>query len=63
MDIIAHIKAKGMTVRSVCRVAGISRQGFYSAIAPDGNPSTKTVAAIARALDLSPSDIRPELKE
>jgi DNA-binding phage protein len=62
MDIIQHIRARGMTVRAVCKAAGVTRQTFYNVIKPGGgNPKVETITAIARAAGVAPADIRPEL--
>lgn len=61
MDIIAHIKAKGMTVSATARMAGVSRPTLYVLGNPEHKPELETVVAVARVLGLSPADIRPEL--
>lgn len=63
MDIIAHIRSTGKSVKAVCEEAGITRQTFYSVIKPGGNPKMETITAIARAAGLTPSQIKPELAE
>ena len=61
MDIIAHIKARGMTVAAVARSANVSRPAVYALRDPAHKPALETVVSIARALGVSPADIRPEL--
>lgn len=63
MDIIAHIRATGKTVRSVCKEAGITRAGFYKAIKPGANAQLSTLQAIARATGLTVAQIKPEVLE
>jgi probable addiction module antidote protein len=43
-------RSRGMA--ATARAAGISREGLYKALAPDGNPSYATVAKIVSALGL-----------
>ncbi len=43
-------RSKGMT--EIARELGISRRGLYKAIAPDGNPSFKTVIKLLDLLGL-----------
>jgi DNA-binding phage protein len=62
MDIIAIIRAKGKTVAGVCREAKVSRPAFYSLISSASNPHIGTLVAVAKAIGVSPSDIKPELK-
>jgi DNA-binding phage protein len=63
MDIIAVIRARGKTVAGVCREAGISRQAFYALLAPESNPQMNTIVAVAKAIGIAPSQIKPELAE
>lgn len=63
MDIIAHIRSTGKTVKAICKEAGITRQTFYSVIKPGGNPKMETIRAIARATGLTTAQIKPELAE
>ena len=63
MDIIAYIKSRGMTVAGVARVAGVSRPSIYSLNDPNHSPEVTTLVAVARAIGVSPSAIRPELAE
>ena len=43
-------RARGMT--QVARDAGITREAFYRALSPDGNPSFATVTKVLDALHL-----------
>jgi probable addiction module antidote protein len=43
-------RARGMA--QVAREAGLSREGLYKALGPEGNPSFETVTRVARALGL-----------
>jgi probable addiction module antidote protein len=43
-------RSRGMA--KTARAAGISREGLYKAVSPDGNPSYATVAKIVRALGM-----------
>jgi probable addiction module antidote protein len=43
-------RARGMT--QLARDAGLTREGLYKALGPNGNPSFATVLKIARALGL-----------
>jgi lambda repressor-like predicted transcriptional regulator len=61
MDIIAHIRSRGMTVAGVARLAGVSRPAVYALNDPDHKPELATVVAIAKAIGVSPAEIRPEL--
>lgn len=63
MNIIAHIRSTGKSVKAVCDEAGVTRQTFYSVIKPGGNPKMETIRAIARASGLTPAQIKPELEE
>ena len=63
MDILAHIKSRGMTVAAVARMAGVTRPTIYELSDPTSNPTMKTIKAVAKVLDLSPAQIRPELNE
>jgi DNA-binding phage protein len=63
MDIIAHIKSRGMTVAAVARMAGVTRPTIYELADPASNPTMKTIKAVAKVLDLSPAQIRPDLAE
>lgn len=63
MDIIAHIRATGKSVRSVCAEAGISRPAFYMAIKPGANAQLATLQAIAKATGLTVAQIKPEVLE
>ena len=51
-------RARGMT--RTAREAGISRDGLYKALSPDGNPAFTTVCSILRAIGytLTPTPIR-----
>ena len=51
LSIVGDIaRSKGMT--EIARELGISRRGLYKAIAPDGNPSFKTVIKLLDLLGL-----------
>jgi lambda repressor-like predicted transcriptional regulator len=63
MDILAHIKERGMTVASVARIAGVSRVAVYALRNPKHKPALETVISVARAMGVQPSQIRPELTE
>jgi lambda repressor-like predicted transcriptional regulator len=63
MDIIAQIKDRGMTVAAVARKAGVSRVAVYALRDGKHKPSLETVVAIAKAMGVPPSVIRPELLE
>jgi probable addiction module antidote protein len=43
---------RARNVSKLARDAGMTREGVYKALSPDGNPSFATVAKIARALGL-----------
>jgi len=43
-------KARGMT--ALARETGLTREGFYKALSPDGNPEFATVMKVIRALGL-----------
>lgn len=61
MDIIQHIKSRGMTVAAVARMAGVSRPAIYALRDPDHKPALQTVLAVAKAIGIAPSDIKPEI--
>lgn len=61
MDIIAHIKSRGMTVAGVARVAGVSRPSIYALNDPAHKPALETVLSVAKAIGVTPADIRPEI--
>ena len=63
MDILAHIKSRGMTVAGIARVAGVSRPAVYALNDPAHKPALETVVSVAKALGVKPSDIRQELAE
>ncbi len=63
MDILAHIKDRGMTVTGVARIAHVSRPTIYALNDPTSKPALATVVAVAKAIGVKPSDIRPELAE
>ena len=44
-------QARGMT--RLARDTGISRDGLYAALSPDGNPSFATILKVTRALGLT----------
>jgi probable addiction module antidote protein len=43
-------KARGMT--ALARETGLTREGLYKALSPDGNPEVATVMRVIRALGL-----------
>jgi len=52
---ITHVLAtiaRARNMQQLAKKAGMSRQGLYKALSPDGNPSFATVAKLAKALDL-----------
>lgn len=63
MDVIAHIRANGKSVRGICAEAGISRPTFYAAIKPGSNAQLETLLAIAKATGLTVAQIKPEVLE
>ncbi len=44
--------ARARNMSQLARDAGLTREGLYKALSPDGNPSFATVAKVARALGL-----------
>ena len=44
--------ARAGNMAGLAREAGLSREGLYKALAPDGNPTFATVMRITRALGL-----------
>ena len=51
LETIGHIaRSKGIT--QIAKELNISRKGLYKALAPDGNPSFKTVFKLLDLLDL-----------
>ena len=42
--------ARARSMSQLARDTGLSREGLYKALSPDGNPSFATVAKVARAL-------------
>jgi len=44
--------ARARNMQKLAEKAGMSRQGLYKALSPEGNPSFATVAKLAKALDL-----------
>lgn len=44
--------ARSGNVSELARRAGMSREGLYKALSPDGNPSFATILKITRALGL-----------
>ena len=61
MDIIEHIKSRGMTVAAVARMAGVSRPTVYALSDPDRKPALHTVIAVARVIGVKPADMFPEI--
>jgi probable addiction module antidote protein len=58
---IAHtlgVVARARNMSQLARDAGMSREGLYKAMSPDGNPSYATVAKVAHALGFKLS-LRP----
>lgn len=50
---IAHalgVVARARNMSQLARDVGISREGLYKALSPDGNPSFATMVKVARAL-------------
>lgn len=46
------IIARAKNISQLARDTGLSREGLYKALSPEGNPSFTTVAKVARALGL-----------
>lgn len=44
--------ARSRNLSEIARQAGMSREGLYKALSPDGNPSLATVVRVAHALGL-----------
>lgn len=44
--------ARAGNMAGLARAAGMSREGLYKALSPDGNPSFNTVVRITRALGM-----------
>jgi probable addiction module antidote protein len=42
--------ARARNMSQVARDSGLTREGLYKALSPDGNPSFATVAKVAKAL-------------
>jgi lambda repressor-like predicted transcriptional regulator len=63
MDITRLIRSKGFTVAEVARLAKVSRPAIYDLGNPARNPTMKTLRAVADAIGVHPSQIRPELME
>jgi len=58
LETIGHIaRSKGMT--QIAKELGVTRKGLYKSLAPDGNPSFKTVFKL---LDLLGMRLKVELK-
>jgi probable addiction module antidote protein len=51
--------ARARNMSQLAKDAGISREGLYKALSPEGNPSFATVAKIAKALGFRLS-VHPE---
>jgi len=51
MQVLATI-ARARNMQKLAESAGISRQGLYKALSPNGNPSFATVIKLAKALGL-----------
>jgi probable addiction module antidote protein len=52
-NLIVHalgIIARAKNMSQLSRDTGLSREGLYKALSPDGNPSFYTVAKVAKAL-------------
>lgn len=54
--------ARARNMSKLARDAGMTREGLYKALSPDGNPSFGTVAKVARALGLEVS-LKPSARE
>ncbi|MDO9319333.1 MAG: putative addiction module antidote protein [Gammaproteobacteria bacterium] len=46
------VVARAKNMSQLARNTGLTREGLYKALSPDGNPSFITVAKVARALGL-----------
>ena len=44
--------ARSRNLSQIAREAGMSREGLYKALSPDGNPTLATVVKVAHALGL-----------
>ena len=62
MDLISHIKNRGLRVAWVARKAGVSRPTIYELAKPCSNPNIKTVIAVANVLGIEATAIRDDLK-
>lgn len=52
-EFIVHalgVIARARSMSQLARDTGLTREGLYKALAPDGNPSFATVAKVAKAL-------------
>jgi probable addiction module antidote protein len=47
-----NVVARSKNMSQLARETGLSREGLYKALSPEGNPSFDTVAKVARALGL-----------
>lgn len=63
MNIIQIIKSRGMTVAAIARIAGVSRPSVYALADADHKPSLETVLAVAKAVGVTPAQVRPEIDQ
>lgn len=54
-------RARGMS--ELARQTGLSREGLYKALAPDGNPSFDTIARVAKAFNMSIGLVHAEISK
>jgi probable addiction module antidote protein len=47
-----NVVARSKNMSQLARDTGLSREGLYKALSPEGNPSFDTVAKVAKALGL-----------
>lgn len=47
------VVARARNMSQLARETGLSREGLYKALSPDGNPTFSTVAKVAKALGFS----------
>ncbi|MGB3574363.1 MAG: addiction module antidote protein [Phormidesmis sp.] len=64
-DFIVHalgVVARARNMSQLARDTGMSREGIYKALSPDGNPSFATVVKVAKALGFSLT-VQPALEQ